>query len=89
MRSLRWHLSGMGAIWLFVLILRLDTASAPETVASIPSAKIPSPQVIMVSLRENRRLLSEMIESRPGAAEARELFLPKPRSELRGETRIV
>jgi hypothetical protein len=79
--SLRWHLAGMGAVWIFVLILQLDTGRPSQMMASIPPAKIPTPQITMASLRENRRQLAEMIDSRPPENQSRELFLPKPRSE--------
>jgi hypothetical protein len=88
-RSLRWHLAGLSAAWVFVLFLNLDTGRSPQLVATIAPAKIPSPQIIMVSLRENRRQLAEMIDSRPPEKEPRELALPKPRSELRGKTLIA
>jgi hypothetical protein len=63
--SLRWHLAGMGAIWVFVLFLHLDTGRPPQMMASIPTGKIPSPRVILVSLRENRRQLAEMMGPAP------------------------
>jgi hypothetical protein len=85
-RSFRWHLVGMGAIWLLVLLLHANTNLAPQMVASVPSEKIPSPHVMMVSLRENRRRLSEMIDAHPADGVHRELFLPKPRSEWRAAT---
>jgi hypothetical protein len=87
--SLRWHLAGLSAVWVFVLFLNLDTGRSPQMMANIAPAKIPSPQIIVVSLRENRRQLAEMIDSRPPEKEPRELALPKPRSELRGETLIA
>ena len=86
MRSLRWHLVGMSAIWLFVLVLHLNTNPGPQMMATIPPAKMPPPQVIMVSVRENRRQLAEMMDAGPPATEHHEPFLPKPRSEWRGET---
>ncbi len=87
--SLRWHLAGMSAIWLAVLILRADTGRAPQMMASIPSAKIPSPRVVMVSLWENRRLLFEMTDAHPPDAERRELTVPKPRSECHTTTSLA
>jgi len=89
LRSLRWHLVGMSAIWLLVLILHADTGQAPQMVAAIPSTRIPSPQVMLASVREHRRVLAEMTDSHPGDGERRELFLPKPRSEWRREFSIA
>ena len=56
-RSLRWHLAGISAVWMVVGILNLT--AAPNEVASIPRDKIPTPQQLWASLRENRRLLLE------------------------------
>lgn len=81
-RSLRWHLAGMGAVWVFVLFLHLETGRPTQMMASIPPAKIPV-QFILASLRENHRQLAEMIDSQPPEIQHRELFAPKPRSELR------
>lgn len=86
LRSLRWHLAGMSAIWIFVLLLHVDSSRAPQTNGLLSRAKIPSPQVIMVSLRNNRRQLFEMIEARPLENGPHELFVPKPRSDRRGDT---
>jgi hypothetical protein len=83
--SLRWHLTGMGAIWIFVVFLHLDTGRPSQAMASNPPAKTSSPQFIMVSVRENRRQLAEMIDSLPAENSRRELFRPKPRSERRRE----
>jgi hypothetical protein len=89
LRSLRWHLVGMSAIWLLVLVLRADTGQAPQMMASIPSTKIPPPQVMLASMREHRRVLVEMTDSHPPDGERHELLLPKPRSELRSEFSIA
>ena len=88
-RSLRWHLAGLTAIWLFIAILHLDTAHAPLMTASAPRSKIPPPQVIMAALRENRRQLFEMIEPHSADAEPRGFFVPKPRSEAPTEALIA
>jgi hypothetical protein len=89
LRSLRWHFVGMSAVWLLVLLLHADTGGAPQMMASIPSAKIPPPQVMLASMREHRRVLVEMTDSHPPDGERRELLLPKPRSELRREISIA
>jgi hypothetical protein len=89
LRSLRWHLAGITAVWLVVLVLRADTGRAPQMMASIPSAKIPPPQVMLASMREHRRVLAEMTDWHPSDGERRELLLPKPRSERREEFSIA
>jgi len=87
LRSLRWHLVAMSAIWLFVLILRADTSRAPILAAATPQP--PPPQVMIASLREHRRLLSEMTDAHPAEGERLELFVPKPHSESRGEFQVA
>jgi hypothetical protein len=81
LRSLRWHLAGLSAAWLLVLILHADGGRAPILAAATP--RPPAPQVMLASLREHRRLLSEMADAHPSDSEPRELFVPKPRSERR------
>ena len=56
-RSLRWHLAAMSVVWVVVGILNMS--GSPDAVASIPRDKIPTPQQLWASLRENRRLLLE------------------------------
>ena len=84
--SLRWHLAGMSAVWLVVASLSLNVGHSPDLVASIPTAKNPSAQIIMVSLRENRRELLQMIQS-PDLHDAgpQRLIPPQPRSQRRYE----
>lgn len=82
--SLRWHLAGMSAAWLVIVLLNLNI-SQPASLASVmPAAKIPPPQIILASLRENRRELLEMIQpAESRAAPPVKLF---PRSERPRET---
>ena len=58
--SLRWHLAGVSAIWLAVVLLNIDHSPSPA--ASIAKDKIPSLQQLLTSLRENHRQLLEMME---------------------------
>lgn len=85
--SLRWHLAGMSAAWLVILLLNLNIGHATSLASAIPRGKIPPAQIILACLRENRRELMEMIQP----AESREarpvrLFPPQPRSERPDET---
>ena len=89
LRSLRWHFAGISALWLFIMFLHLDTGRAPAMMASVPPSKPASPQVIMASLRENRRLLHEMIEPNVSDSASGERHLPKPRSDRRVETAVA
>jgi hypothetical protein len=89
LHSFRWHAAGLSAAWVFILLLHLDADRAPGMMAAIPAARIPPPQVIMASLRENRRQLSEMIEPDAPVARRQEIFKPGPRSERRMEILAV
>ena len=60
--SLRWHLAGMSALWLVIAFLDLNAREAPPQMAAVPRGKIPSTQIIMASLRENRRELLQVIQ---------------------------
>jgi len=60
-RSLRWHLAALSAAWVVIMVLNID--HSPSTVAMIARDKIPSPEQIWASLRENRRLLLEYSEA--------------------------
>jgi hypothetical protein len=85
--SLRWHLAGMGAAWVVIVLLNLNLGHSSSLASALPAAKIPPPQIILASLRENRRELLEMIQP----AESRNprpaiLFPLQPRSERPDET---
>ena len=56
--SLRWHLAGLSAAWLVVLVLNIDHSQAPSPV--LAKKNIPSPQQLLTALRENRRQVLEM-----------------------------
>ena len=87
LRSLRWHLIGMSAIWLLVLILHTDSGHVPTLASATP--KPPPPQVMLASMREHRRMLSEMADAHPADADSRELFVPGPHSERRQKFSIA
>ncbi len=75
--SFRWHLVGMSAVWLLVVLLNLD--QSPTLAQNIVKENIPSPQRLLASLRENRRQLLELIE----APVIEPAPVPPRRSELR------
>ena len=74
--SLRWHLAGLSAAWLLVLVLNIDHSQASSSV--LAKQNIPSPQQLLTALRENRRQVLELTGARvvAGVLEAR------PRSEV-------
>jgi len=82
--SLRWHLAGMSAVWIAVLLLNLD--SAPGSTVVIARDKIPPARVILEALLKNRRELMELTEM-PTASEP--TALPPRRSEIQTAIEIV
>jgi len=84
---LRWHLAGMGAAWLVIVLLNLDLGHATNLASAIPRAKIPPAQIILAALRENRReLLEAMQPAEVRGARPSRLFPVQPRSERPDET---
>jgi hypothetical protein len=75
--SLRWHLAGLGAAWLAILLLNVDRASGP------PSAKAGAHNIsarqFMAAVQENRRQVREL--SSPTGVETKPP-VPGPRSSL-------
>jgi hypothetical protein len=59
--TLRWHLAGMSAAWLLVLLLNSESPSA--IIAAVSNENSPSPKQLVLALRENRRQIAEMIEA--------------------------
>jgi len=60
LRSVRWHLAAMSAIWLFVALLNIEPKSTSSI--SIMAKQPASPRQLLASLRENRRQLLELLE---------------------------
>jgi len=87
--SLRWHLAGMSAVWIFIIFLNMGPSHGPQMMATVPPVKRASPQVVLLSLRENRRQIAEMIGNPTPDADKQRNFLPKPRSELQENTMMV
>jgi len=80
--SLRWHLAGMSAAWLVVAFLSLNAGHSPGPAAPVSARKIPSAQIIMASLRENRRQLLELMQPAEARGEQpQKSILPRPRSQ--------
>ena len=81
--SLRWHLAGMSAAWALVTALNID--HSPSPVATMAKEKIPSPQQLLATLRENRRQIMELLDSPANIPESSfpsPSFVPKPRGEI-------
>lgn len=86
---LRWHLAGMSAIWVVIIFMHTGPGYAPRMMASVPPVKRASPQVVLASLRENRRQISEMVGNPTPDADKQKHFLPKPRTERHDDTTMV
>jgi hypothetical protein len=80
--SLRWHLAGLGTAWLVIVLLNLSVGHSASLAAAIPRGKIPSPRIILASLREHRRELLELIQPAEWReAQPQKSILPQPRSQ--------
>jgi hypothetical protein len=82
--SMRWHLAGMSAVWMAVLLLNLGYA--PGSTVVIAQDKIPPARVLLEALLKNRRELMELTET-PAASEP--AALPPRRSEIQTAIEIV
>lgn len=84
--SLRWHLAGMGAVWLVIILLNLNVGHSTSLASLVPGGKIPPPQIILASLRENRRELLKMVQPLETGETRSKIFPSGPRSERLPET---
>jgi hypothetical protein len=82
--SMRWHLAGMSAVWVVVLLLSLDSAS--RSTVAIARGKIPSARVLLAALLKNRRELMELTGTPPVSEPA---ALPPRRSEIQPVIEVV
>ena len=55
---LRWHLAGMSAVWLAVLLLHFDAAPAPA--AAVAKSSSPDPREVLAALREKRQQILDL-----------------------------
>ncbi len=74
--SLRWHLAGLSAAWMVVLLLNTDHSRDVATITA--RDKIPSSRQIWAAVRESRRLLLQYTD----APAAEPPALPGRRSEM-------
>jgi hypothetical protein len=80
--SLRWHFAALSAVWLVIAFLSLTASHSPGLALSVSDRKIPPAQIIMASLRENRRELLELIQPVEWReAQPQKSILPQPRSQ--------
>jgi hypothetical protein len=79
--SLRWHFAGLSAVWLLVVALNIDSPPAPTY--GVARRDAPSPEQVLAALREDQRLLRELIGA-PATEPATEQQKqpPSPRSQL-------
>ena len=70
--SCRWHLAGLSATWVVILVLNFGASSGQAP--AVGKGANESPRQIMTALLEKRRLLLELIG--PSTAEPAALALP-------------
>jgi uncharacterized protein YjiS (DUF1127 family) len=90
-RQTRWHLAGMSALWLVAAWLGTLNDS-PAEMASEAKPGVPMPERVIASLRENRRQVSELLNTTPADAKppaAPSALPPGRRSEGRGTRPLV
>ena len=83
LRSLRWHLAGWSAAWGLIALLNLVPPGPPAPTATRQS--VTPPRQWLMAVRENRRQLSELLNS-PERADpllAAPALPPQRRSELK------
>jgi len=75
---------GLAAVWLVILVLNFETKEKPIAVTKKQPPPSPEMQIVM---KEQRRILAELLMERPGPREAdqRKPGTPSPRSERRRE----
>src|SRR5437016_14605733 len=81
--SLRWHLAGLSAAWLIVLVLNIDHSQATSPV--LAKQNIPSAQQLLTALRENRRQVLEWTGGRVVAG----VLEVRPRSEVAATAKMA
>lgn len=78
--------AGLAAVWVVILALNASSSDGPPVLAAKPQ---PPPPEIRVALREQRRLLAELIGPAPVQVEPPEKTLPRPRGEGRRNIRAA
>jgi len=82
--SMRWHLAGLSAVWMAVLLLNVDSPPGPNVI--IARDKIPPVRVLLASLLKNRRELMELTGTPP---ESEPAALSPRRSEIQPAMEMV
>lgn len=78
---LRWHLAGMSAAWLAVLLLHFETSPAPG--APVGKAGLPDPRQVLAAMRQKQQEILDLT-----ASPAARVSLPPRRSEAAPATAI-
>ena len=80
---LRWHLAGMSAVWLVILLLNVDRS--PAQAAHVAKATAPAAELVLTALRQHREEILELTQPLPAVP----VPLPPRRSELLSLTAIA
>lgn len=83
---LRWHLAGLSVAWVIVALLNINRPSNAPTAQQVRT----QPRHLLAELRENRRLIFELVEA--PVSEPVPLpptFIPRRRSSLESPCAVV
>jgi len=80
---LRWHLAGIGAAWIAILLLHGDTL--PDQPRLFAQATLPAPQQVLAILLQHRQEILELTQPPPTAPAS---MAPR-RSDVQPPTAIV
>jgi len=81
--SFRWHLAGLSAAWLVVLLLNMEPSPTEER--SLAKHNASPPRQLLTALLENRRQVAQLLGSGANTSEAAPeppAFVPKRRGEI-------
>jgi hypothetical protein len=84
--SIRWHLAGIGAAWILVMLLNLE--HSPTPVPDAARASKPSSGELLTAWRENRRQILELMEL-PVVEQTPPASAPQRRGELQATNAMV
>lgn len=90
--AFRWHGAGLGAAWIAIALLNLDPDPGATASPAVARTENVPPIQLVSALRENRRVLAELLqapETAPAPPPASSPAAPKRRSEVRPAQTVI